>query len=180
MRVPTCVHFELAGHSSDGSSLKKSVQKESSSYSRAKRERCLAAASSKQIGVGRASDLQWNDGRALSGRSVVIEADWSRQSERSSVERGERAISASACKTSGPKARPQIEVSRCRIKSAIASEEWREIANAANRATIACAETVRMGPFLCALDNDLATCMVRAARGRLSGFHVACLLTHSM
>ena len=37
-----------------------------------------------------------------------------------------------------------------------------------------------MGPFLCALDNDLATCMVRAARGRLSGFHVACLLTHSM
>ena len=104
-------HFELAGHSSDGSSLKKSVQKENSSYSRAKGERCLAAASSKQIGVGRGSDLQWNDGRALSGRSVVIEADWSRQSERSSVERGERAISASACKTSGPKTRLQIEVS---------------------------------------------------------------------
>ena len=108
MRVPTCVHFELAGHSSDGSSLKKSVQKENSSYSRAKGEHCLAAASSKQIGVGRASDLQWNDGRALSGRSVVIEADWSRQSERSS---GERAISASACITLGPKTRPQIEVS---------------------------------------------------------------------
>ena len=34
-----------------------------------------------------------------------------------------------------------------------------------------------MGPFLCAVDSDLATCMVRAARGRLSGFHVACLLT---
>ena len=109
MRVPTCVHFELAGHSFDGSSLKKSVQKENS-CSRAKGERCLAAASSKQIGVCRASDLQWNDERALSGRSV-IEADWSRQSERSSVERGERAISASACKTSGPKTRPQIEVS---------------------------------------------------------------------
>ena len=101
MRVPTCVHFELAGHSFDGSSLKKSVQKENS---------CSRAASSKQIGVCRASDLQWNDERALSGRSV-IEADWSRQSERSSVERGERAISASACKTSGPKTRPQIEVS---------------------------------------------------------------------
>ena len=84
-----------------------------------------------------------------------------------------------SCKTSGPKTRPQIEVSY-KIKSAIASEEWREIANAANRATIACAETVRMGPFLCALDNDLATCMVRAARGRLSVFYVACLLTHSM
>ena len=81
-----------AGTAADGSSLKKSVQKENSSCSRAKGERCLAAASSKQIGVGRASDLQWNDGRALSGRSVVIEADWSRQSERSSVERGERAI----------------------------------------------------------------------------------------
>ena len=86
MRVPTCVHFELAGHSSDGSSLKKSVQKENS-CSRAKGERCLAAASSKQIGVCRASDLQWNDERALSGRSVI----WPER-HRSRLEQAERAI----------------------------------------------------------------------------------------
>jgi len=45
----------------------------------------------------------WSEGGALSGRSVVITADRSRQSERSSVERGERAISASTPITSKPK-----------------------------------------------------------------------------
>ena len=63
-----------------------------------------------------------------------------------------------------------------KIKSTIASEEWWEIANAANCATIARAETTD-GSFLCAPDNDLAMCMVRAGRERLSVFHVACLLT---
>jgi len=59
----------------------------------AREESCLAAvSSSKQIGAGRASDLQWSKARALSGRSVVIEADWSRQSERSSVEQGESVV----------------------------------------------------------------------------------------
>ena len=62
------------------------------------------------------------------------------------MERGERAISASACKTSGPKTRSQMEVSY-KIKSTIASEEWWEIANAANCATIARAENTD-GPIL--------------------------------
>ena len=51
------------------------MQKETPLW-RAKGERCLAAASSsKQIGASRGSDLQWIKGRALSGHSVVIEAE---------------------------------------------------------------------------------------------------------
>ena len=93
----------------------------------------------------------------MSDRSVFIEADWSKQSKRSSVERGERAISASACITSGPKTiaaeRGKLQDKNIRyvvLDKKIASEEWRGTGE--SRATIARTETVRdlveNGPIL--------------------------------
>ena len=74
MRAPTCVHFELAGHSYVLATcmLIEEERVERKLLSRARGERCLAAvSSSKQIGVSRASDLQWIKGRALSNRSFI-------------------------------------------------------------------------------------------------------------
>ena len=156
--------------------------------SRARGERCLTAGSSKQIGASRASDLRWSEGRALSDRSVFIEADWSKQSKRSSVERGERGISASACITSKPKtiAAERGKLQDKNIRYVVLDKRSRaknggEPANRAQQSRVRrlCAILLRMGPFLCALDSYLATCMVRGARGRHVCLSVVCTLVNN-
>ena len=68
------IHHMLAA---DRSSLEKSMQKETPV------ERRESVVWPQRRDHSRASDLQWSEGRALSGYSVVIEADRSEQSERS-------------------------------------------------------------------------------------------------
>ena len=100
MRVPTCVHFELAGHSShaaDRSSLEKSMERNSSV------ERRESVVWPQRRHRSRSEQAE---GAIFSGsreERCLATVSSSKQSERSSVEQGERAISASASVTSGPK-----------------------------------------------------------------------------
>ena len=133
----------------------------------------------RHIEADRSKQSEWFS--VKQGESVVCpqrRANRNKQSERSSVEQGERAISASVCITSGPK---MIVADQgklyCRIKSA--SEKWRELDRTSESRNVRAygrrlyGILLRMGHSY-ALDNDLATCMVRTGgiRGEACLFSV--------